>query len=127
VNAHLARVSSALVLSALAGCSEPAADVAHPRGYEEDHLAFNYPGNWHVTSSREGTVRRVEVESPGSAMMEIIESKPAIDMDSARYGKTMMDAMQKELAHRIYGAVRFTPVTTTITMHPFYATTTATR
>jgi hypothetical protein len=119
VNAHPARASSVIALLALAACSEPAADVAHPRSFDEGGLAFSYPGNWKVTSSSEGPVRRLEVESTGFAMMEILEARPAIDMEPAKYGKIMMDAMQKVVAAKAHGAMEFKPSSTTPTTHAF--------
>jgi hypothetical protein len=91
-----ARAALAVSLVGLAACSEPAADVAHPKSFAAEGLAFQYPGNWKVETSREGgVVRNIHIESPGSAVITIIEARPAIAMDLHHYATLMTGTMEK--------------------------------
>jgi hypothetical protein len=99
------RLGLAVGLVALTACSERAADVDHPRTFDEGGLAFSYPGNWKVEVTRHDRVRTINVESPGNAIITMIEAQPAIAMDAAHYAKVMTDSMQKAVAGKTGGVV----------------------
>jgi hypothetical protein len=105
MNGLVCRSLFAVALLGLAACSERAADVDHPRSFDEGGLSFSYPGNWKVDVTNHEHTRTLEVESSGNATVVMIEARPAIDIDVAHYAKLMTDGMQKAVADKTGGVV----------------------
>lgn len=96
----------------LAGCGEPAADVARPRLYEKDGLAFQHPSNWKIEEdqSLEG-IRHLTIETRGDALVIVQMFPPGLGMPLEDYAREFAKAAVEELPMgRVVGS-KFTPLT----------------
>lgn len=95
----------------LAGCGEPAADVARPRQYEKEGLAFQHPGNWKIEEDQnlEG-IRHLTIETSGDAIVIVQMFPPGMGLPLEDYAREFAKAAAEELPMgRVVGS-KFTPL-----------------
>ena len=82
----------------LAGCGEPAADIARPKLYEKDGLAFQHPGNWHIEEDQNlGGIRHVTIETSGDTLVIVQMCPPGLGMPLEDYTREFSKAAGAEL------------------------------
>ena len=65
-----------LLASCLVGCGERRADLDNPKQHQSGALAFSYPGNWTVTTSKViNSIQLVIIESPGDSLV-VLQTRP---------------------------------------------------
>lgn len=109
---------------ALACACERAADLENPKHYDRDLIAFDYPGNWTVTSDEVDAdgFRTIVIETPGDGLVLIQHFKevPALDLDA--YAKLFADLTKKEMpfgqvSDGVFSPYPYTPPGSALVLH----------
>lgn len=91
------RLISLALLTLLAGCGEPEADLTNPKSHTSGSLSFDYPKNWKITEDLATTeTQYVFVETPGNAIV-ILQSYPQGTTDDlTAYSKDFSESAAEE-------------------------------
>jgi hypothetical protein len=106
---------------ALAIACERPADLRHTKRFDEQGLAFDYPGNWRVSSHRQpvksASMRTITIESPGHAFVILNEFTPALDVSLENFAKRTIEGMQREIKKKSLRLFEMPPPTREPTGH----------
>ena len=98
--ARLIYVVLAAGLSALVISCEPKADLENIQGFSVDGISFSLPGNWSVTRDettvQDGEIRHIYVESPGDALVILLEYTPGVDLTVDEFAAEYMRNVDEE-------------------------------
>jgi hypothetical protein len=82
---------------AVSSC-ERRADVAKPKTYTRESLAFEYPRNWRVTKDQAlSNAGLVEIEAPGNAVALMTIFPENADVNLRRYAETILRHIEEKV------------------------------
>ena len=86
-----------LSLLPLAACG-PVSDLANPKSYQDDLVAFRYPGNWRITEATPKNYGMdIAVAGPRNAVVLLTVCSPDWDLDLAKFA----EVYERELPNSI--------------------------